>query len=315
MAATEVKRDCSVVGQAVHVSTPPPASSARVRVDCHLCGGADEKTFLEARGYRVAQCCECGLRYVNPQPTTQELIDFYTRYDDGDQWREGEESFNRGVRDAILRFRNSGSVLDIGAGSGNFLDCMKKAGFSTFGVEPSETGSNYARTHHGIEVFHGMLDDYLANGPRQSFDVITLLNVLEHFTEPKKTLDRLRPRMNDGGLLVVVVPDARFHACIGAIRSRLGSSDPYWLEQPKSFLSGFKFPDHLTSFEPRTLRLFLEGCGFSVKRVGHAPVVLNPQFHRNVAKLAIRSCSGLLHWLTFRRLLFGYSTLAVARKK
>jgi len=283
-------------------------------VPCHVCSGTDHVTYLQARGYRIAECRRCGLWFVNPQPTAEELRQFYATYDDGDQWRNLEEHFNRGVRKAIGRLKSSGAVLDIGCGSGNFLRCMKEGGFSTVGIEPSGSGSEYAGAEHGIDVYRGMIEDYLAQNSGRRFDVITLLNVLEHLTSPVQTLLQLREMLTADGVLAVVVPDARFHDIVGRLRRLLGNPDPYWIEQPESVLSGFKLPDHLTSFQPRTIASLLQRCGFQVATMESAPVVLNPGRGRSLAKLSVYWMSRVLQFLTFGRLVVGYSTLALVRK-
>jgi len=244
----------------------------------------------------------------------EELLQFYATYDDGEQWRNLEEHFNRGVRKAILQTKPSGRVLDVGCGSGNFLRCIKEAGFSALGIEPSNSGSEYGREAHGVDIYHGMIEDYLALHGGRSFDVVTLLNVLEHLTDPAGTLSQLWKVLAPDGLLVIVVPDARFHDLIGRLRRFVGVSDPYWIEQPKSFLSGFKLPDHLCSFQPRTIASLLRRCGFQVVTMESAPVVFNAGLGRNVAKLLMFWVSRALHFFTYRRIVIGYSTLVVARK-
>lgn len=74
---------------------------------CRICSGKEHETFLEARGYRIVRCRSCGLWFMNPQPTAEELIQCYARYDDGEVWRSGEESLNQGIRKAILQFSMS----------------------------------------------------------------------------------------------------------------------------------------------------------------------------------------------------------------
>jgi SAM-dependent methyltransferase len=296
------------------VATTVPIPIHRTLVPCHVCSGTDDATYIEARGYRIARCKNCGLWFVNPQPTVDELREFYATYDDGDQWRNMEEHFNRGVRKAILRTKQRGAILDVGCGSGNFLCRMKEAGFSAFGIEPSVSGSEYAREEHGVDIYHGMIEDYLALSSDRQFDVITLLNVLEHLTRPAETVRRLKQVLAADGMLVVVVPDARFHDALGRVRRRFGVTDPYWIERPTSFLSGFKLPDHLCSFQPSTLASLLRRCGFSVIATESAPVVFNSTVGRNAAKLLIAGASQVLHRFTLRRLLVGYSILALARK-
>ena len=296
------------------VATAVPIPIHRMMVPCHVCSSTDEATYIEARGYRIARCKNCGLWFVNPQPTVDELREFYTTYDDGEQWRNREEHFNRVVRKAVLRLKRRGAVLDVGCGSGNFLRCMKEAGFSAFGIEPSLPGSEYARDEHGVDIYHGLIEDYLAIASSRQFDVITLLNVLEHLTRPAETLRCLNQLLAPDGVLVIIVPDARFHDNVGRMRRLFGFADPYWIERPNSFLSGFKLPDHLCSFQPSTLASLLRRCGFHVIATESAPVVFNSTLGRNAAKLLMAGMSNVLHRLTFQRLLIGYSTLALARK-
>lgn len=285
----------------------------RKAVGCPMCSSADGVGYLEARGYRIAQCRSCGFWYVNPQPTPEELSRFYAAYDDGEQWRKLEEHFNKGIRGAILRRKQSGSVLDIGCGSGNFLRCMKEKGFSVFGVEPSGSGSNYARNEHGIAIYHGMMEDYLAAQAAQRFDVITLLNVLEHLSDPAGALLQLRQAMASDGLAAIVVPDARFHDLVGRLRRRFGFADPYWLEQSRGVLSGFKLPDHLCSFQPATLTALLKRCGYQAVDIRNAPIVLNAELKRNVSKLLVRGASQAVYYLSLRRVVVGYSTFVLAQ--
>jgi SAM-dependent methyltransferase len=244
----------------------------------------------------------------------EELRQFYAAYDDGEQWRNLEEHFNRGVRKAIMRMKRSGAVLDVGCGSGNFLRGMKQAGFSAFGIEPSGSGSQYGRESHGIDIFHGMIEAYAKQNFDRQFDAITLLNVLEHVTQPAQTLLQLREALAPEGVLAVVVPDARFHDLIGRFRRLLHIPDPFYIERPDSFLSGFKLPDHLSSFQPSTISSLLHHCGFSVVAIENAPVVLNPSVYRNFAKLLVFWTSRALQHVTFGRILVGYSTLVLAQK-
>lgn len=303
------------IQEAAAVPVLDSKSCPRETVFCRICGGDNESPYLSARGYRIVRCGECGLWYVNPQPTPEELSQFYATYDDGEQWRARERGFNEGVRRAILPFAQGGALLDVGCGSGDFLVCMREAGFRVQGIEPSRSGSSYAQSVHGIEIFRGMVEDYIAGAPLDTYEVVSLLNVLEHLTDPHRMLLQIRELIRPNGLLAVVVPDARFHDFVGKFRALLGASDPYWLERPKSVLSGFKLPDHLSSFEPRTISLLLQRCGFSIERAQNAPVVLNPQFHRNILKFAVRYIGQLSYYVSLRQFIFGYSTLIIARKR
>jgi SAM-dependent methyltransferase len=260
------------------------------------------------------RCRDCGLLYVNPQPSLAELEQFYTGYDLGEQWVVGEEQFNRAVRKTVLRFKQSGSAMDIGCGPGNFLRCLRESGFRVFGVEPSQAGSNYARSINHIETFHGTLEAFLASEAKVKFDVVTLLNVLEHMKDPSAMLLQLRQLLSGDGILVIVVPDARLHVVLGELRRGLGFKDPFWMDTVRHPLVGIDPPHHLTSFEPRTLSHLLARCGFEPAYLRNAPVVFNADRWKNMAKTVLYTFSETLYWLTLGRLVFGYSTLVVATK-
>jgi SAM-dependent methyltransferase len=286
----------------------------RETISCRVCSALRCTPYLNARGYTIVRCDHCGLRYVNPQPSLRELEKLYAAFDQGNQWRIGEEGLNRGVRKVILRFKKGGAALDVGSGSGNFLRCLREAGFQVFGVEPSLTGSTYARTVHGVETFHGTVEGFVASGAARDFDVVTLLNVLEHLKDPASILGMLRPRLHRGGILVIVVPDARLHALVGQTRRRFGFRDPFWMESNGKPLVGFDPPLHLCSFEPRTISLLIKRCGFVPVYLSNAPLIFNDERWKNAAKRILHVFTEAIYWLTLHRVIVGYSTLLVARK-
>jgi SAM-dependent methyltransferase len=161
-----------------------------------------------------------------------------------------------------------------------FSALHERGGIFRIWIEPSESSSQFAREEHVIEIHHGMIEGYLAAHGARKFDVITLLNVFEDLTHPAQTLLQLRQILAPDGLLAIVVADARFHDLLGRLRRHVGLQDAYWLEQPLSFLSGFKLSDHLCSFQARTIASLLQRCGFRVVAFRNAPLVFNSHLHR-----------------------------------
>jgi SAM-dependent methyltransferase len=291
------------------------ADTVRPLVDCPICGSARCTPYLEGRGYSLVRCPNCKLRYINPQPSDHELQKFYAEFERDDRWRgDGEEAFDRAICRIIMRYKAGGSVLDIGSSRGNFLIAMKAAGFSVFGVEPSLNNSEFARRVNGIPTFTGSVEDFLSAPPDKKFEVITLLNVLEHVRVPKQVLGGLRNLLASQGVLVLIVPDARLHAFLGQSRKALGFSDPFWMNTPIHPLVAFDPPHHLWSFDPRTLRLLVETCNFRLLSVGIAPVNLTRPPWKNLAKAVAYSTGQVLYFASFRKLLLGYSTILIARK-
>jgi len=77
---------------------------------------------------------------------------------------------------------------------------MEEFGFSAFGVERSGTRSGYGLEMDDVDIYNGMIEDYLtANGDRR-FDMITLLNVFERLTDPVRVLSQLSPVLASDGV-------------------------------------------------------------------------------------------------------------------
>jgi SAM-dependent methyltransferase len=147
---------------------------------------------------------------------------------------------NDPVRDVqhALRLKRRGvrRVLDFGCGFGEFLEMCRLFGFEAHGVDRSSA----RRSGAGVEI-HSDLDKVPG-----SFDAITMFEVLEHLDDPLAALKSLRSRLNQGGLMIVEVPDT---SGVNGIRSR----DEYYKIHPL---------DHINAFTPASLVNMMERAGF-----------------------------------------------------
>jgi 2-polyprenyl-3-methyl-5-hydroxy-6-metoxy-1,4-benzoquinol methylase len=94
-------------------------------------------------------------------------------------------------------------LLDVGAGSGILVEAASRMGIKAEGVEPSSWLSVAARTH-GCRVYHGVLPHPDAVGP---YDVVTLIDVIEHVEDPLGLLKAGAALLAPDGLLAIVTPD------------------------------------------------------------------------------------------------------------
>ncbi|MCB1159870.1 MAG: class I SAM-dependent methyltransferase, partial [Leptospiraceae bacterium] len=134
----------------------------------------------------VFRCNTCGLETIH----TDESIEYEKLYG-GEYYKGGSEytyrdereteKFDAYVWDAriqnIQKFIKTGNFLDVGCSFGGFLSRAKLKGFQVYGVEVSEYSAEYAKKR-GIEVFQGNFLN--SNFEKESFDVITLVEVIEH---------------------------------------------------------------------------------------------------------------------------------------
>jgi len=130
------------------------------------------------------------------------------RYFKGGVYRDyfSEEStmvdyFERKIRLIEKHLPVSGRVLDIGCAAGFFLKAMKKRGYEVSGMDISECATRYARESLGVGITTG--DITSASLPADSFDIITMWDVLEHLRDPMVAIRQAHRSLKDTGTLVV----------------------------------------------------------------------------------------------------------------
>lgn len=148
----------------------------------------------------------------------------------------------------IPRAEGNLEILDVGCGSGAFLDTMRRLGWRTSGVEPVARPREVARAK-GHDVRGGTAEELPFDDA--SFDVVYLSHVLEHTYSPRRALGESRRVLRPGGALVLAVPNYR-----GLQRILF-----------RRFWSGLDLPRHFYQFDRRTLRRYLEEVGFAVERM------------------------------------------------
>lgn len=143
--------------------------------------------------------------------------------------------------------RNTGNLLDVGAGVGSFAGFMRQAGWQVTGLEPD--GETRKRA---LEQNHIALQDTsdLFKLPPGHFDVITLWHVLEHVHRLHEYLDQLNVLLKPGGVLLIAVPNYTSH-----------DADHY-----QQYWAAYDVPRHLYHFSPASMRGLLPPHGLGVKK-------------------------------------------------
>jgi len=240
---------------------------------CNLCGGTVISTYHDKGWRRVVCCRRCGLVFVDPMPTPEEKAEIERQAYEGELLPEVSdffrnchrdfqddpviESFRNGLR-AIAGIRRPGRLLDVGPGTGIFLYLAREEfGWSPSGVDITRESAVKAKEEFDIELEVGDFNTY--PWPPASFDAVTMLDVLEHTTDPMRALRRAHELLEPGGALYVVVPNQ--HCLLTVILDR-------WIQMrgPMSsyFLERLYVSPHEFYFFPRTLRAYLEKAGFDV---------------------------------------------------
>lgn len=165
----------------------------------------------------VYNCADCQHGFINPQPSWDELSAYYSEDYDPYMRSHGSDTKNdeKDIEEAKLTgsirhipIPTNQSLLDVGSGAGRFIRLAKKLGAEVQGVEPSGVAVSKARAD-GLEVFEGMLDDYITQvGDAKKFDVITSNHVVEHAPDPVATLRQMKQLLAEDGTIWISVPNA-----------------------------------------------------------------------------------------------------------
>ena len=244
-------------------------------VPCNLCRSDSRKTIAAKFGLSIVRCRRCGLVYANPRLIESELRKRYgAAYFFGEYlpvFRADAFSYSLDViKDhyslylSILGkyFLPGKCLLDIGCGAGFFLKAAELAGWSVAGMETSEAAADYARAVTKVKVFYGNLEE-IRLAP-ESYDAVTMLDILEHLPDPMGTLKEVHRVLKKGGILIVNTPDYQ-----SLSRSILGKG---WAVLSPA--------EHLHYFTEKTLRRAFEQAGFRVIGLRNLLIFIPEYTHR-----------------------------------
>ncbi len=248
--------------------------STTLALPCLLCESRDLQPqshltsflFLPS-GHEAVRCARCGFVFLTPQPTEQELRQYYddANYFDRSPLVGGREQIAPHLvqRLSLLeeRLHRQGHLLDVGCALGTFVAYAAQQGWEAEGVDVSAWSTEQARKQ-GLKVATGTLEEQ--RYPDASFDVVHSSHMLEHVPDPLATLKEMRRILRSDGLLALEVPQE-----IGCLYEtvRTGLHMRPAPESPNP---------HLSFFTRKTLPLAVERAGFRVIEVQTRNYPLGP---------------------------------------
>jgi 2-polyprenyl-3-methyl-5-hydroxy-6-metoxy-1,4-benzoquinol methylase len=268
---------------------------------CALCGGRAHRSVFPGALPWVVDCEGCGLRRSEPQPTDDELHAIYNEhYYEQFGFVEGEHSHDQGLARtkratyasllsvARPHFGLSGGglsgarrprLLDVGCGLGFSLFAARDAGFDAVGLDPLAPTDPKARPERTI--LRGSIETF--QNPGEPFDVVSMVDVIEHVRDPVATLRAVERLLAPRGLVIVATND-----CSSRGAEVLG---PRWVHYHRA---------HLFFFTKDTLARTAEKAGLDVIAVEQAHRVYNLEYVASILargtnfELAARVSKGLL---------------------
>lgn len=192
-------------------------------------------------GGHLWSCDACQSLFRHPVLTDSEYRRLYAEGAE-DEWAADAGRQDLAIiRRIIAEKDRPGGLLDVGCGDGDFLSSLP-VGLSRHGVEPSVAASASAR-RRGVSILAPTLDEL----PAQSiFDVITIIDVIEHVSDPGALLEAALSHLAPGGSLIIATGDASNALWRRVFRSR------FWYSS---------FPEHITFPSLRYFHLWHEGRG------------------------------------------------------
>jgi 2-polyprenyl-3-methyl-5-hydroxy-6-metoxy-1,4-benzoquinol methylase len=245
------------------------------QVPCGVCGSAQSRLLFrenyslhgETLLLGIRRCLNCNQVYVSPRLTEDSAAEVYqadrvTTISHQYCWAgdTSDARFNC-LLTRLCQRMPQGRLLDVGCGTGSFLAAARRrTNWEVVGVEPIERAAQAAEAQTGAEVHHSTLER--AALPQESFDIVSLLGVLEHVPDPLNTLRQAHRLLRPHGLLAVYVPNFHYLRC-------KDTGPVAWLRS--SCWSRLAPQEHLFQFTPGSLQRLLDRAGFEVVRmdVGH----------------------------------------------
>lgn len=235
------------------------------RNTCPLCGSSQIHEVLTAKDYTVSKesfgiwhCGTCTGRFTQNVPDGAHIGAYYQSQEYISHSETKEGLINRlyhSVRKITLRSKQNwvrnatgmktGSVLDIGSGTGAFLHYMKAGGWTVTGLEPDETARHNAKQLYQVEA---LPVDQLFHLPQQQYDAITMWHVLEHVHELHAYLKQIRQLVKSEGAILIAVPN---YTSLDA-------------EYYKAYWAAYDVPRHLYHFSPDSMEQLLAFHGIKV---------------------------------------------------
>jgi predicted TPR repeat methyltransferase len=249
-----------------------------VNINCPICFSSDYTENIEfsrilgiKKPFHVIECAKCGLRSLQPQLTENELSDLY-----GDSYFNNNQitnlkfdnlatltQYEYDVHTRFSKFRatlenfiylngNFKKLLDVGAATGDMVNIAREMDFKADGIELSSYAIAKAKEIYNIDLMQKFLSDVEDN----SYELIHLNHVFEHFNNPSQELKHLNRILIDKGILYIEIP-YQFHI-VERLKYR-------YFSQPRPFtLHSIHHPYFYTV---RTIKSLVENSGFEIIKI------------------------------------------------
>ena len=234
---------------------------------CPVCQGSSFSNYLNVEDYTVShkefsiqECNSCNFLFTNPRPSQEEIGAYYQSEEyisHHDESKTLMSKVYKSVRDYTISGKVKminelvpvkGTILDVGCGTGNFIQACKLDGWKISGTEPDAGANKVASERVGEPVFSSIDDAQLAG---KTYDIITLWHVLEHIHLLNETVSWLEKHLNPKGKIIIAVPNPQSHDA----------------QKYRRFWAAYDVPRHLYHFTKRSMSKLMGYHNLEVAKV------------------------------------------------
>ena len=217
---------------------------------------------MEDDRYEIRQCNSCGFQWKSPQLPYETYLDCYEASSNADWFIDEAAIESRRLKEKIeiMKAIVSGSrVLDIGCWFGQFL-ARWNSDWQKFAIEPNGTARKHC-ADAGITIIGNRIEDM--RNTQASFDIICLMDVLEHLPNPSDQLELVVERLRPGGGLVIETGDT------DCLLAKVMGADWHY----------YGAGGHISFYSQRPLRALLERHGLTIHTLKRLPHMVRSRRH------------------------------------
>jgi 2-polyprenyl-3-methyl-5-hydroxy-6-metoxy-1,4-benzoquinol methylase len=240
---------------------------------CPLCNSENFETIYKERGsLGVVICKSCNLIYTNPRAIAAEQNyhgDPLVYFEEARLIFNGKKTHHRDRNyefelNEIIRFKKNGKLLDIGTNMGFFLRKARDIGFDVEGIEPSPSLSKIAMEQFNLKIHNSYFEKEFFS--LKSVDVITMIDVFEHVTNPSEVLKSARDVLKDDGVVCIKVPNGNYNLLKLKLAKVSGREKQHDI---------FDSCEHVIHYTPESMKMMLAKNGFQIKKL-ILPIPIHP---------------------------------------
>ena len=181
----------------------------------------------------IIACANCQIIYVDEKITQQKISTYYEVVDDPQYFLEQnarEITFKNYLSKLEKVFPQKGKLLDVGTNTGLFVKLAMDNGWDAVGLEPNRWSAEYAKKHYGITLVNKPFSSGIF--PKKNFSVVTMWDVIEHFTDPVSEIKKVYDYLSPDGLFAFSTVDPS-----SPLAKLMGTRWSWYMEMHRVFLN------------------------------------------------------------------------------